>query len=262
MKLALLAIQNRNMLFNLIKSDFKIRYLGSHLGVVWAFIQPLMMVAVYWFVFSQGFGVSSVSKTPFLLWLFAGIIPWFLLNDAIITASHSITSQAFLVKKVLFEVKLLPLVKVGSSVLVNLGFWFFMLILCFCYHYYPTLLWLQLIYYLFCTIVISLVLGLLFSAIMPFASDMGQIITIMFQILFWVTPVTWNQNLLQGNWLLMVQLNPFAYIVNGMRDTFIAHTPFWSNPGSMAYFWAFTLVIYWLSNHTFNKLRPHFADVL
>ena len=104
MKLALLALRNRNMLFNLIKSDFKNRYLGNHLGIVWAFIQPLVMVAVYWFVFTKGFRVAAIANVPFLMWLLAGMVPWFLLNDAIMSASNAVTSQAFLVKKIVFEV--------------------------------------------------------------------------------------------------------------------------------------------------------------
>ena len=128
MKLAILAIKNRKMLLNLIKSDFKNRYLGNHLGIVWAFIQPLVMVTVYWFVFTKGFRAGAVSNVPFLLWLLAGMVPWFLLNDAIMSSSSAVTSQAFMVKKIVFEVKLLPLVKIGSAVIVNLAFWILLLI--------------------------------------------------------------------------------------------------------------------------------------
>ncbi|HLX52481.1 MAG TPA: ABC transporter permease [Aquella sp.] len=262
MKLALLAIKNRRMLFNLIRSDFKNRYLGNHLGIVWAFIQPLVMVAVYWFVFTKGFRAAAVSDAPFLLWLLAGMVPWFLLSDAIISASGAVTSQAFLVKKIVFEVKLLPFVKIGSAVLVNLAFWLLMIIVCLCYGYYPSVWWFQLIYYMFCILCISLSLSLFCSAVMPFWPDLGQIITIVFQVLFWATPIMWNQAMLHGKASYIVKLNPFAYIVNGFRDTFIDHAPFWSHYNMMVYFWVFTIFIYWLGNSAFNKLRPHFADVL
>lgn len=264
MKLAILALKNRRMLLNLIKSDFKNRYLGNHLGIVWAFIQPLVMVAVYWFVFTKGFRAGAVSNVPFLLWLLAGMVPWFLLNDAIISSSNAITSQAFMVKKIVFEVKLLPLVKIGSAVLVNLAFWVFLLVVCFLYGFYPNLWWLQLLYYLICIIAISLSLGLLFSAIMPFWPDIGQIITVIFQVLFWATPVMWNKDMLltHPKYQYIIKLNPFAYIVNGFRDTLIEHIPFWHYYNQMIYFWLFVIVAYWLGNRSFNKLRPHFADVL
>lgn len=262
MKLVILAMKNRRMLFNLIRSDFKNRYLGNHLGIVWAFIQPLVMVAVYWFVFTKGFRAAAISDVPFLLWLLAGMVPWFLLNDAVISASSAITSQAFLVKKIVFEVKLLPFVKIGSAVLVNLAFWVFLLVVCLAYGFYPTWYWLQLVYYMLCIIAISLSLSLLFSAIMPFMPDVGQILAVIFQVLFWATPVMWNENMLHGKLVYIVKFNPFAYIINGFRDTLINQIPFWHHYSMMGYFWVFTLFTYWLGNRTFNKLRPHFADVL
>jgi ABC-type polysaccharide/polyol phosphate export permease len=264
MKLALIAIKNRKMLLNLIKSDFKNRYLGNHLGIVWAFIQPLVMVGVYWFVFTKGFRAVAISNVPFLLWLLAGMVPWFLLNDAIISSSNAITSQSFLVKKIVFEVKLLPFVKIGSALLVNLAFWVFLLAVCIAYGYYPSLWWLQLSYYLLCLIAISLSLGLLFSAIMPFLPDVGQILGVIFQVLFWATPVMWDSNLLIAHpkYQYLIKLNPFAYIVDGFRDTLLYNIPIWHHPLIMGYFWVFTVLMYWLGNRSFNKLRPHFADVL
>lgn len=264
MKLAILALKNRRMLINLIKSDFKNRYLGNHLGIVWAFIQPLVMVSVYWFVFTKGFRAGAVSDVPFLLWLLSGMVPWFLLNDAIISSSNAVTSQSFLVKKIVFEVKLLPIVKIGSALIVNLAFWLLLLIVAFAYGYYPQLIWLQLFYYMFCIVAISLSLGLLFSAIMPFLPDISQIISVIFQVLFWATPIMWNKEMVLSHPKMqyIVKLNPFAYIVDGFRDTIVAHTPFWHHYNQMLYFWIFIIVTYWLGNRTFNKLRPHFADVL
>lgn len=263
MKLAILALKNRKMLFNLIKSDFKNRYLGNHLGIVWAFIQPLVMVVVYWFVFTEGFHTGPVSNVPYALWLLSGLVPWFLLNDAIIGSSNSVTSQAFMVKKIVFEVKLLPIVKIGSALIVNLAFWLLLIIICFVYGYYPSIWWLQLAYYMFCIIAISLSLGLLFSAIMPFWPDIGQVLNVILQVMFWGTPVLWNQEMVaDGNWWFIVKANPFAYIVNGFRDTLIGHVPLWGDYSTMIYFWVFTFVMYWLGNRAFNKLRPHFADVL
>lgn len=263
MKLAILAIKNRRMLLNLIKSDFKNRYLGNHLGIVWAFIQPLIMVTVYWVVFTKGLRAGAVANVPFLLWLLAGLVPWFLINDSIMGASSSVTSQAFMVKKIVFEVKLLPIVKIGSAILVNLAFWVLLLMVCLYYGYYPNLYWLQLIYFAFCITAISMSLGLLLSAIMPFMPDIGQIVAIVFQVLFWATPIMWSDKMvMKSKFEWLVKLNPFAYVVGGVRDTIINQLPFWHYSHQMECFWGVVLVTYWFGNRTFNKLRPHFADVL
>ncbi len=65
---------HKAMLWNLIHNDFKNRYLGNHLGIVWAFVQPLVMVAIYWFVFVHGFRNTPVNNVPFLLWLLSGFV--------------------------------------------------------------------------------------------------------------------------------------------------------------------------------------------
>lgn len=262
MKLFVLAFKNQRLLLNLIKSDFRNRYLGNHLGIVWAFVQPLVMVAVYWFVFMHGFRATPVENVPFLLWLLSGMVPWFLLNEIITSASNAIIGQSFLVKKIVFEVKLLPIIKIGSAILVNSVFWILLLVVCLCYGYYPCLIWLQLIYYIICILAIGLSLSLLLSAIMPFIPDVGQIVNIFMQVMFWVTPIFWNKSLLDGNLVLVYKLNPFAYIVSGVKDTLIEHTPILVHYNQMMYFWCLTFFIFWLGNRTFNKLRPHFADVL
>lgn len=67
------------MLYFLSVNDFKTKYAGSYLGVIWAFVQPVVTVLIYWFVFEVGFRSGSVHSVPFILWLVAGIVPWFFL---------------------------------------------------------------------------------------------------------------------------------------------------------------------------------------
>lgn len=255
-------IKNPIVLFELIKADFKNRYLANYFGVVWALIQSLVTVATYWFVFTKGFKVSDPKGATYLLWMLAGMIPWFLFNEAITTASTSIYSQSFLVKKIIFDVKLLPLIKIGSSVMVNVTFWLLFLIFCLCNHFYPTLLWLQLFYYLICIICICTAGGLFLSSCMPFFPDIRLALPIFLQVVFWITPITWNANMLSGNWTLVATINPLFYIINGIRCTLIDHTSLWYHPMQMAYFWGITITMYLLANKIFNQLRPHFADIL
>ena len=68
---------NRKLIFSLAKNDFKTKYAGSYLGIVWAFIQPIVTILVYWFVFSVGLKAGTVSNYPFVLYLVSGIVPGF-----------------------------------------------------------------------------------------------------------------------------------------------------------------------------------------
>jgi len=253
---------NRRMLWNLIRSDFKNRYLGNHFGIIWAFIQPLVMVLVYWFVFTHGLKAIQIHSVPFLIWLLTGLVPWFFMSDAISSSSRAVVDQAFLVKKIVFEVKLLPVVKIGSAILVNIGFWLFFVLCLLAYGFYPNWLWLQLIYYFVCMLCFMMGFGLLLAALTPFMLDVAQFVSIFLQIMFWVTPIFWNQDLLADGYIWLYKLNPFAYIIGGIRDALLFHKVFWSDYGLALYFWALVLVLFWCGNRVFTKLRPHFADVL
>lgn len=87
------------MIFRLSKNDFMVKYAGSYFGIIWAFVQPMVTILLYWFVFQMGFRSGAVGETPFVLWLIAGMIPWFYFSDAISTGTNSLIEYSYLVKK-------------------------------------------------------------------------------------------------------------------------------------------------------------------
>ena len=109
----------RTLIFQLAKNDFKKKYAGSYLGIVWAFVQPVVTVMVYWFVFGM-IRSSSPRPVPFVLWLIAGLIPWFFFQDGLINGTNALLEYNYLVKKVVFRIDILPMVKVVSAVFVHL----------------------------------------------------------------------------------------------------------------------------------------------
>ena len=68
-------IQNKQLIWNLAKNDFKTKYAGSFFGILWAFVQPIVTILLYWFVFQVGLRSGDVSDVPFVLWLMCGLIP-------------------------------------------------------------------------------------------------------------------------------------------------------------------------------------------
>ena len=83
------SIESRKMIFNLAKNDFKTKYAGSYLGIIWAFVQPVVTILLYWFVFQVGFRSRPLGDYPFVLWLTAGLVPWFFFSDAWNGATNS-----------------------------------------------------------------------------------------------------------------------------------------------------------------------------
>ena len=116
--------KNRKLLISLTKNDFKQRYLGNVLGVLWAFIQPTVTILIFWFVFQVGFKSKPVDDFPFILWLVAGIFPWFFFAEGLSNGTNAVIANTFLVKKVVFRVSLLPIVSLLSASVVHVFFIF------------------------------------------------------------------------------------------------------------------------------------------
>ena len=253
---------NFRLLLSLTKNDFRQKYLGSYLGIAWAFIQPTITVLIFWFVFQVGFKSKPVGDTPFILWLIAGMFPWFFFSDAISNATNAILENSYLVKKIVFRVGFLPLIKIFSALIVHLFFIVFMFVLFMIYGYSFDIYWLQIFYYLGAMIVLILGISYVTSSVVVFFKDMGQLVTMLLQFGFWMTPIFWSIDMIPSKYHWLIKLNPLVYIIEGYRDSMINHIWFWQKPMMGLYFWVVAIFMLWLGWSTFKKLKPHFADVL
>ena len=254
---------NKRLIWNLSKNDFKTKYAGSYLGIIWAFIQPITTILIYWFVFQFGLRSSSPTKgVPFVLWFIAGLIPWFFFQEALLNATNSLVEYSYLVKKVVFKISILPIVKIVSALFVHLVFIGFLFIVAGIYGFYPSQYTIQLVYYSFCTFFMVLGISYATSAIVIFFKDLGQLINILLQIGMWITPIMWSYTIVPENYQWILKLSPMYYIVEGYRDTFLNHIWFFERYFQTAYFWIITLGLFVLGAFIFKKLKPHFADVL
>ena len=259
--------QNRQLIWKLAKNDFKTRYAGSYLGIVWAFVQPVITVLLYLFVFSvafpsRTFAVKGDITIPYILWLIAGIVPWFFFSEALSNGTNALLEYNYLVKKVVFKISILPIIKIISALFVHAFFLVFTLILFSCYGYFPDLYTLQVFYYSACMFIFVLGLCYITCSIIIFFRDLGQIISIMLQVGIWATPILWNITTLSPKLRIIFKLNPMNYIVEGYRDAFIDKVWFWENFYSTAYFWILTMCVFAFGAIIFKRLKIHFADVL
>jgi ABC-type polysaccharide/polyol phosphate export permease len=257
--------QSKKMLLELIKNDLKQRFVGNFLGVFWAFIQPAVSVLVMWFVFQVGFKSQPVGNMPFILWLIAGMFPWFFFADALQNGTNAIMVNNFLVKKVVFRVSMLPIIPLSSALIVHAFFILVMFAMFIYYGFMPQLYWLQIAYYLFATYILMLGLTWITSSVVVFFKYMGQLVGIVIQIGFWATPIFWSMSRIPQKYHIFIELNPMAYIIEGYRNSMIHHKWFWQNAHLLhmtLYFWVITVAIFILGALIFRKLRPHFAEVL
>ena len=255
-------INTRGLLWSLTKNDFKQKYLGNILGISWTFIQPTATVLIFWFVFQVGFKSQPVGNFPFILWLMAGMFPWFFFAEGLASGTNSILSNSFLAYNSSAKINPSKEKTKITGVAIHTFFIFFMFAMFIYYGYSPQLYWLQIIYYLFATIVLLLGLSWITSSIVVFFKDIGQFVTMLIQFGFWLTPIFWNMNMVPEKYHWIIELNPMVYIIEGYRNSMIYNTWFWEDINMTLYFWATTLTIFFVGGFTFKKLRPHFADVL
>lgn len=255
--------QSRRLIWKLSKNDFKKRYAGSYMGAVWAMVQPVVTVAMYYVVFELVMpGTSRTDEAPFVLFLTAGLVPWFFFNEAWNNGTNALREYDYLVKKVVFKISILPVIKVIAATFIHVFFVLVLLVVAALYGYYPSVYTLQLFYYSACLFVFVLGLSFMTCAIVVFFKDLSQIINIILQIGIWATPILWDIDGLPQRWVTVVKINPLVYIVEGYRSSIYRHEWFFKDFFSTMYFWIATVVMFGIGAAVFKRLKVHFADVL
>ena len=175
-------LQNVSLILDLAKNDFRTKYAGSYLGIIWAFIQPIVTILVYWLVFQVGFRSGTAEGVPFVLWLTTGLVPWFFFNEALNGSTASLMEYSYLVKKVVFDIEIIPCIRILSAFFVHIFFVAFMLVMYLINGIFPSLEWIQLLYYSGCLVFLTVGIAYATSALVIFFKDLAQIIIVVLQV--------------------------------------------------------------------------------
>lgn len=259
--------QSRRLIWKLAKNDFKKRYAGSYLGMVWAFVQPVVTVVMYWIVFDKVFDtrsqlVAGGIEVPYVLYLTAGLVPWFYFSEALTNGTMALLEYNYLVKKVVFKISILPIIKVIAATFIHIFFVAVLFVIAIAYGYSPSVYTLQIFYYSFCEFVLVLAISYTTCAVVVFFRDLQQIISIALQIGMWATPILWDISMLTDTMKPLFKLNPMVYIVNGYRSAMYEQEWFFEHFYSSTYFWIFTVTLFCIGSLIFKRLKVHFADVM
>ncbi|MCI8286554.1 MAG: ABC transporter permease [Lachnospiraceae bacterium] len=256
--------QSRHLIWKLAKNDFKKRYAGSYLGAVWAMIQPVVTVAMYYIVFDKIMGNTGrgTGDVPFVLFLTAGLVPWFYFNEALNNGTNAMREYDYLVKKVVFKISILPIIKIIAATFIHVFFIGVLFLVAALYGYYPTIYTVQILYYSFCLFIFVLAICYATCSIVVFFKDLAQIINIALQIGLWATPILWDIHSVNAEWVFVLKMNPLVYIVNGYRSAIYEREWFFQDFFSTMYFWIVTVVLFGIGGAVFKRLKVHFADVL
>ena len=256
-------IQNRKLVFQLGKNDFKNRFARTSLGSIWGFLQPFIFMLTYVIVFQFILKTPSSGNEPYAVWFIPGMAMWLCLNDSIISASNSIRAYSYLVKKVVFPVDTIPIISIIASSFVALFLFIISTVICLIFGFRPNIL--MAIYILVAAYAFIIAVTRFTSAVTTLVPDFSQLLNILMQLFFWFTPIVWNLNMLSGHNTLLkiVQCMPFTYLVTGFREVFIEGNIVTQGHGIYTIaFWVITIAIFMWGNYIFKKSKKDFADVL
>lgn len=256
--------RNRELIKASVKREVLGRYRGSVMGLLWSFINPLFMLAVYTFVFSVVFkarwNAGSESKTEFALVLFAGLIVFNLFAECITRAPSIILSNVNYVKKVVFPLEILPAVAMFSALFhgaISLGVWFlvytvFMGVPHFTVFYLPLII----LPFLLFTLGLSWAL----ASLGVFLRDVSQFIGILISILMFMSPIFYPATNLPEPYRHIIYLNPLTLVIEQVRGVLY----FGAVPDFvfLTVYGGVSMVIAWLGFVWFQKTRKGFADVI
>jgi lipopolysaccharide transport system permease protein len=256
--------RNRALIWQMTLRDIAARYRGSVIGLAWSFINPLLMLVVYTFVFSVVFnarwGLEQESRTDFAIILFAGMIVFGLFAEMVNRAPGQIVSNANYVKKVMFPLEILSWVSLGSVLFHSLISLAVLLLAQLVINW--TLPWTVVLFPLILLPLIFASLGTAWflAALGVYIRDIGQITTVITTVLMFMSAVFYPISALPESYQAWLRLNPLVLIITESRKVLIlGDLPDWRWLGFAL---LMGLVIAFAGFWWFQKTRKGFADVL
>jgi lipopolysaccharide transport system permease protein len=246
----------RLLIQSLVGRELKARYRGSVLGFFWSFINPLLLLLTYGFVFEYVFP-GAKPREPWFLFLFCGILPWTWFQSSIAESAGVLISGGNLIKKVLFPAEVLPVV----TVLANLVHFLFGLPILLVFlavkgHLQPSALLLPLP--ILVQLVFTVGLALIFSALTVHFRDLQDILGHILHLWFWGSPVLYDYGLLQGTFRSVLRFNPMSHVlVSYQQILFDGHFDHYRGLAGAA---ACALLTFALGAFLFERLRDTLAE--
>lgn len=256
-------VKNLPMIFRIARYEDKATYQSHYLGLAWQILNPLIQIAIYYFVFGFAMNAKSGSNASYIEWMLAGIIPWFFISAVILQGANSIYNKISMVSKMNFPMSILPNITIVS----NLTSYFTMMLILlglFAINGTPiTVYWGQYLYYFVAMIAFLYSVTLFNATISVLVRDYYIMLQSVMRVLFYMSGIVWNLETMLPQWLVdLLKLNPIYYVVNGFRETFLMHKGFWESPSYTMYFWLITFTLLFVGATLHMKFRERFVDYL
>ena len=252
-----------DLILSLTRRELATRYKGSALGILWAILTPLVMIAIFTFIFAKIFNArfgASGSGWDFALYLFCGLLPWTAFQEAVQQSSTTIVAHANLVKRVVFPLETLPvaqaLASLANQMFGTLALLFAAIIIRRELH--ASVLWLPLL--IAPQLVATLGAAWLVASLGVFLRDVVQGVSLVLMAWLYLTPIIYPESIVPEQYRPFINLNPFTPLIRNYRRILLEGTmPDWNG---LAYFTIFALLLFLFGYWWFARTRKSFADVI
>jgi lipopolysaccharide transport system permease protein len=258
-----MAWRNRRLIRSMVRRDLLARYRGSFGDVLWTIINPLLLMATYFFVFGvvlrTRFGADT-SRYGFALYFLAGMLPWLPFSEAMGRSPVTIVEHRNFVKKLVFPIEVLPLNLTLSGLMTEIfALGLFVVFLLLTRGFIPlTALWLPVL--IVPQFLLTAGLCWFLAALGVYVRDLGQVIGFVLTLWFFLTPICYPESSMPRGALWLLGKNPIYVLVRAYREVFLeGHPP---AARSLILLWAVSLLAAVAGYAWFNRLKRSFADVI
>ena len=251
------------LIFSFAKRELLGRYKGSALGIAWAVLTPVVMIAIFTFIFAGIFGArfgTNHSHWDYALYLFCGLLPWSMFQESVQQSANTIVVNSNLVKRVVFPLETLPAAQVfaalGNQLFATVALLIAMIIVR--QRLELTALWLPVL--LIPQLLFALGAAWLVASLGVFLRDIAQGITLLLMAWMYLTPIIYPESIVPDRFRALIDFNPFTPLVRNYRRIFLdGLAPDWP---ALAYFAAIAVVLFIFGYWWFARTRKSFADVV
>ncbi len=251
------------LILSLARRELVQRYKGSALGILWAVLTPVIMIAIFTIIFAGIFGArfgATGSHWDYALYLFCGLLPWTMFQETVQQSTNTIVAHANLVKRVVFPLETLPVAQAFSSLGQQIfGTVALMIAALFIKHQFPATTFLLPVL-LVPQMLFTLGAAWLMASLGVFLRDISQGISLLLMAWMYLTPIIYPESLVPDKFKFFVNLNPFTALVRNYRRILLdGAAPDWFG---LAYFSLWALVCFIFGYWWFARTRKNFADVI
>ena len=256
-------MERRALVAQLVSRDFRTRYVGSSAGWLWGVVHPIVQLLIWIMVFKYWFRITLAPDevtTNYPLFLFCGILPWWLFQETVTRSAGSLVEQSNLITRTVFPSEVVPvsiflssmihhLIAVGLAIL-TVGLW---------NKTFSPMVVLLPVYMLFVGL-FAVGVGWVVSSLHVYLRDTAQALGVVINLWFWVTPIMISEQTITEPFRALVKWNPMSWVVNAYRYRLLSSQ--WPDWRELAVIAASSITVFVLGGLFFRHMKRGFADVL